>query len=264
MDFNRKVFWVVLGVKLGESLRDDIEIGLGLGSRDSGLEVAKKEPKAIERGFPGFGVIGFLGYPHVGIAPAKAWWHDSNQSAGRPIQHKCRVDKTGIGVETVDPCLVAEDEDRRSGGLVVCRLHGAAEERGHPQEFEGARRDQAAAKTICTFTVGVEDVKSVVADGAVKHVVLRHVVQELRAAVAAAASRLVALGVMNCHRIEALRVRVWERLHEDVFDDAEDGGGGADAQGESNHGHDGEAGVLLEVSSCVEEVLPDRAHEGAS
>jgi hypothetical protein len=46
---------------------------------------------------------------------------------------------------------------------------------------------------------------------------------------------------MDLHGIEVLRVGVRKGFHQNVFDDAEDGGRGAYAERKGNHGDDGKA-----------------------
>ena len=59
---------------------------------------------------------------------------------------------------------------------------------------------------------------------------------------------------------EAAAVAVGEGLEEDAVDDAEESGGGSDAEGEGEDGGEGEAGGLAELAEAVAHVLKDGVH----
>jgi hypothetical protein len=59
---------------------------------------------------------------------------------------------------------------------------------------------------------------------------------------------------------EAAAVAVGERLEEDAVDDAEEGSGGSDAEGEGEDGGEGEAGGLAELAEAVADVREERVH----
>src|SRR2546425_10485376 len=59
---------------------------------------------------------------------------------------------------------------------------------------------------------------------------------------------------------EAVRSRVRQRLEEHGVHRAEDGGVGADTEGEREHGHGGEAGALRERADGKTEILEERVH----
>ena len=59
---------------------------------------------------------------------------------------------------------------------------------------------------------------------------------------------------------ESAAVAVGEGLEEDTVYDAEEGGGGSDAEGEGEDGGEGEAGGLAELAKAVAYVLKERVH----
>ena len=69
------------------------------------------------------------------------------------------------------------------------------------------------------------------------------------------------VGELREDAMETLRFGVRKGTEEDGVDDAENGGGGADAQGQAEHGNRGEAGVLSEHAKAVANVLQERRHE---
>src|SRR5258708_7120591 len=205
---------------------------------------------------------GFRGNPQVRAAPSKAGRHDSDQGAVRAVEDEGLVDEGGVGGEAVDPCAVAHDEDGRGAGLVVGGLGCASEERGHAEEFKRAGSDVVAVKALGAFAGAVKNVEAGTADDAVKGMILGDIVEEFGPGENGSAARLILLSVVNYDRDESAGVRIREGLHHDVLDDAEDGRGGADAEGESDGGDDREGRALAEVAEGEADVLAERAHEG--
>ena len=238
-------------------LRDDSKVGLRRPLRNSGLEMAHEKPEAIEAERRRcIRLTGFFWNPEIGIAPSKTRWHNADQRPSRAIQDKSFVQDGGIRIESVDPHLVAQDKNRWRTGLIVRGLHYSPDEGRHTKKLESARRNITAAEAVGALARSVEHVAAVIGDDSVKDVILSHVVQKLRAAIAAPPARLILFGVMDLDRNEVLRIGVGKRLHQDVLDDTEDGGRGADAQGKSNHRHNSEARAFPKVSSRVTEILP--------
>src|SRR5580704_9901240 len=118
------MFWVVLRIDGGQMLGDEREICLSRSFRNSGFEVAHEKPKTIEsERRRSIGEAGFFRNPDIGIAPGKTRRHDADEYPRRPVQHEGFVQNARIGVKAVDPSLIAQNEDRRSTGLVVRWLH---------------------------------------------------------------------------------------------------------------------------------------------
>ncbi len=91
--------------------------------------------------------------------------------------------------------------------------------------------------------------------------ILRDIVEKFGTGVARAATGFILFGVMNLHGDEAAGVGVGERLHQDVFNDAEDRGGSANAEGQRDGSDDGEGRTLAQVADGEADVLAERAHE---
>ena len=137
----------------------DVEVRFRLSDRDPGLQAPEQEPVARERApLRLLRPARLLGHPEVGVAPGEARRHDADQRSRRAVEHEAACSGSRSLVEAGDPRLVAQDEDRRRARLVVRRLHHAAEERGHAEELEGARRDQVALEPLRALAGGVEDV----------------------------------------------------------------------------------------------------------
>jgi hypothetical protein len=245
VNLDGEMFGVVLWIDGGQMLGNDREIRLRLAFGDSGLQMAKHKPVAIESEmWSGIGVAGLFRNPEVGIAPGKTRRHNADERAGRIVQDEGLVEDGGVGVEAVDPSLVAQDEHGGRARFIVRGLDHAADERGHAQKFKGAWRHIPAAEAIRSFAIGVEHVSAAIRDDPVKDVILLDEVQILGAGVSAAPPRSILFRVVDLNGNEVLRVRVGEGLHENILDNAEDGGRRADAQRKSDHRHNGKAGAF--------------------
>ena len=140
-----------------------------------------------------------------------------------------------------DPGFVTQHENRRSAGLVIRGLHHAAQQGRHAEEFEGSGSDEVSIEALGAFVRAVEYVDGRIADDAVENVILVHVIEELGGAEGGAPILLVLFCVVDQDGHVALRVRVGERLHQNIFDYAEDGGGGADAESQRQDCNESEA-----------------------
>ncbi len=78
-------------------------------------------------------------------------------------------------------------------------------------------------KHLRAFAGAVQHVQLVVGDHAVKYVILLYIIQIFGSAERGAAPRLIALCVVNLYGVEALRIGIRKRLHQDVFHHAENG-----------------------------------------
>jgi hypothetical protein len=57
-----------------------------------------------------------------------------------------------------------------------------------------------------------------------------------------------------------MRIGVRERLQQDVINDAEDGGSGADSESQRGHSEHGDAAIADKAPDCRAEVAPNEAH----
>jgi len=167
------------------------------------------------------------------------------------------VHDAGVAVEAGDPGLVAQHEHRRRSRLVVRRLHHAAVQGGHPEELERAGSDQVAVEPLRALTRGVEHVLAGTGDHGVEHVVLLRVVEKLGPGEDGTPAGLAPLRVVDLDRHQPLRVGVRKWLHQHVVDDAEERGGGRDAEREGEDGHPGKSPALGEGTNRVPKVLDD-------
>src|SRR5258708_4268213 len=90
--------------------------------------------------------------------------------------------------------------------------------------------------------------------------ILRDIVEKFGAREAGAASGLVPLGVVDLDGDQAVGISVGKGLHQDVFDNAKNGSGCADAEGEGDGGDYGKGGAFAEVAEREADILAERAH----
>ena len=262
---NGEMLWIIFRINSGKAFGDDVEIGFGLFGGDTGFEMSHEKPEAlVGAGRSGdFGATGFFGDPHVGVPPTETRWHDADEGAGRAVEDECFIQDGGIGDEFGDPGFVSKDEHGRSTGFVIGGLHDATKKRGHSEKFKSAGSDVTAFEELRACAGTVEDIGLVVGDDAIEDVILGDVVEEFGADEATAATGAVLFGVVDLDGHEPLGVRIGEGLDEDIFEDAEDGGGGADAEGKRKDGDEGEPGGFAKVAEGVTEVVPERVHRAS-
>ena len=68
------------------------------------------------------------------------------------------------------------------------------------------------------------------------------------------------LAVQAGDKKELLGILIGKRLEEDGVDDAENGGIGADAEGQREDGYESEAGILLQHAEREFQILKERGH----
>ena len=201
-----------------------------------------------------------LGNPQVRIPPPKPRRHNSNQRSGYAIQHKRLVHDSRIGAETLHPRLVAQHEHRWRPRLVIRRLHHPPQLRRHPQKLKCPRRHVVPVETLRPFSSAVQHVRVVIGDHPIKYMILLHIVQKLRPAEPRPPSGLRSFRVVNLHGHESLRIRVRKRLHQDVFNHAENRRGRPDSQRQRDHRHRRKSRSLSQIPQRIPDILPWRSH----
>ena len=90
--------------------------------------------------------------------------------------------------------------------------------------------------------------------------VLLLIVEELRGLQALPAPGLAAGEVVDLDHHHPLCVGIGEWIEQNVIDDAEDGGGGADAEGQRENRNAGKAGLIAQPSGAVGKIPPESSH----
>ncbi len=186
----------------------------------------------------------------------------ATRGARDAVEHEGLADDFRIGIELGDPGFVANHEDGRRAGFVVFCGGRAAEERRDSEGFESAGGDELAVEAFGAFFGGVENVGAGASGDAIEDVILRGVGAEFGGSDSGAGTAVSGLvGVADLHDDEAVGVRVGEGVEQDSVDDGEDGGGGADAEGESENGDGGEAGIFAQHAQSVTKILEESGQE---
>ena len=177
--------------------------------------------------------------------------HDAEDPVRQPVHadvapHDCR-----IAAEAPPPQVVAEDDDLLAPRLVLLGAEGAAEGRRDAEDVEKRPGDaDAGHPRRCLPRREVE----------ARELHRRDARKDVRALGEGdvISGREVGLdrarrGCRDVH--QSLRPRHRQRAQHDRIDDAEDGGRGADSQGQRQHGDQGEAGMGGELAPREDYVL---------
>ena len=242
----------------------------GLLVRDAGAEASedaeRPECAPVLRHVPfGRGAEGARQHGHVDVVLLRIVRHigqDADNSM-RPVVHlEYAPDNRRIGAELLAPIPVAEDEHRLGARLVVRLDEASSEDWRNAEEIEEIVGDHAGVDAIRLAAVQQIEVHLVVFDKAVEHLRLRAIVVVLRDG--DAHLRLAGQWGGLTHDGQTLAVPVGQRLQQHAVDDAEDGGVGADAEPECEHGQRRIARALQQRASAIPHILdqlvePDHA-----
>ena len=181
--------------------------------------------------------------------------HHADDRHGIAVEAHDAADGGGVAVEAALPGAVREDDHLLDGGLLVGAGEGAAERGREAEGLEEAGGHHRAGE-LAGVAIEVPVAGHAAAD--------EHGGEVLEGAAAVAEVAEVGGGdggaAVAARRAaggpdEAAGVAVRERVQEDRVDDGEDRGVRADAERESQHRGDGEAGVGAELTDSVAEVL---------
>ena len=96
------------------------------------------------------------------------------------------------------------------------------------------------------------------ANDVIEHVVLSLELEKLRHLEERSAAGPAAGRVVNLNHGDAAGVTIRKRVEQDILDDAENGGGGADPQRQVQDSEDRKRGTVGETAKPVSEILPQR------
>ena len=249
---------VVVGVEAPEIAGDAVEFGSRLCEGHSGLE-ACEGVQGMSAALPGCrrrrqAQVG----PHVesrarlkigGFADeGEVAGEDADHGVLRIVQADVGADDCGARAEVPLPGGIAEHHDVIFGGLkAAAERHTDAEER---EEIGGDGGAVQSARLACAGEdeVGVGIERGHLVEGGA----LRAPVVEVRGG---DGEELAKGGMSFPEGEEAAGMGVGKRLEEDAVDDSEDGGIGADAEGEREDGDGGEGRILAQAADGVAHVL---------
>lgn len=202
------------------------------------------------------------GHPglHARVGEGEALGHDADHRVGFGVQPDGPADQAGVRAEAVPPQGMAEHDDVVGARLGVgVGEHAAA---GGAGLEGGEERGRHALAGDALGFAGVGEVVAPVGEhgriGEAADAGLA--VEKIRDGDAGVGQAQQRVGVVNID--EALGAGPGVGLEEDGVDDGEDGGVGADAQGQRGHGHGGEAGGLEERAEGEAEVRKHGKNDG--
>src|SRR5260370_3881852 len=119
------------------------------------------------------------GNPEVRIRAKKSGRDDTNQCSRYAIEHKRLVYNSRISTKALHPSLVPQHEYRRRSRLVIRRLYHPPHQRRHSQKLKRSRRHEVPVEALRPLSRPVQDIRLIIADRPVKHIILLQIVQKL-------------------------------------------------------------------------------------
>ncbi len=259
----RRVRVDVRGVGLLVALLDDVHLGAHLFELDAGLETPEDveeeaavvdllliQERSLERPRGEELELGERERRHVG-------GQDADDLVRPAIEGERLADRVALAAEVRLPEAVGEDDDGRSAGLVFVGHerppHGRLDAEHREEVPRHHERLDLLGVAQAGDRVGVADRHREVAEH------LLALAQDLVARPGEAGLVDALLGGRGVDLDEPLGLLVRQRLQEDRLDEAEDGGVGADAEGERGDRDGGEPGRLLQRADGVAK----RLHEAS-
>lgn len=247
-------------IGLRELLGDDGHFGVGGFESDAALEFSHYQKEVILA----LDLIGLEGERdvHGGIADVgRTGSGDAENGVEFAAHAELGADDVGIAAEMVAPEFVVEDDDLFVAGEGVVGNQMAAEDDFRAEEeVEPAGGDAAGLDLLGPVGSGDGEAFAGPAVDGVEEGGLLLPVEEVAGGSAVALAGF----VVGPEHDDAVAIDVGERGEEDGIEEAEDSGGGANAQGEGEQGDGSEAGALPEETKAVANVAPEFGHEGNS
>ena len=165
-------------------------------------------------------------------------------------------------MERAVPGSIAHDENWRGAGICICGNDAASEERRDAIKFERIGSYACAEELIGLRAVVGEDKTAGhhVADDVFKDAILLTDGSKLREGKGQSVLGSRLLRIANNRDDEASAVFGGEGVEEEIVEDAEDDGTGADAEGQGEDSDKGELRILAQVAQCVSNVAEQGMH----
>ena len=194
---------------------------------------------------PGFGLVGDAAEPGG---------HDADDGPGAAIELHGASDDGGVGAEAPLPQTVAEDDDGVAlRHFVLFRAEGSAEGRAHSQQVEVGLGDELRGDALGLIDAGERHGAGIECGHGFEGAALGAPIEVIGIGCAAALDFGALHVAPEFH--QARRFGIGQRAQNDGIDHAEDGGVGADAEGQRERGDDGEAGTLAQGARGVAQIL---------
>jgi hypothetical protein len=254
---------IVFGIESDELIGDGLEIGSGGLARDVALdEAGGKEIHRFrfveglrERGR--LGAVPGNGDVKIGAEKAETRRHDPDDGARFLVEDHGGAEDGLVGGESFFPEGVTEEDDGRGVGLRVLFGDAATEKGRNTPEVHGVGSENAAVDLAGDSIAEIRDVPAGVSDNVFKGFGASTEGGDLVEVVDLAKAGGTVGGVGDADDGEAGLVAIGKGIEEAVIEDAEDGGGETDAQGEGEDADDGEGGGFAQHTEGVAEILEE-------
>jgi hypothetical protein len=245
--------------RAADVVEDDGEIGLSLLAGHFGLQPADGGQPVVAAAVRDL----WIGMQRSVDSMAHAEWitkprrHNADAGIRMAVEFEGSADDAGLAVEVGLPHVVAEHGHVVFAGLVFARAVGAAEDGRDAEDIEEIVRSLDPLQR--NRTGGRLEIDALIrrdARDSGEDVVLRAEVFETgqgeRLGVALARERL--------RDVDAIRLTIRQRAQDHRINDAEDGGGCADAERQSQNRNQSESGRFAQLAKGVANILEDRFH----
>lgn len=168
--------------------------------------------------------------PQIGTELREPLRHDSNERRRNPVQDICAAENGRVAIVSADPRLVGHHKDGRRTGRGISRRERPTKQCRHSEKLEHVRCRPTAGELLGAFSGRYQHVFVRAANHVIEHVVLRLELEELRQLEERASAGPAAGRIVNLNHGDTTGVGVRKRIEQDVLNDAEDGGRGANAK----------------------------------
>ena len=192
------------------------------------------------------------GHPQIGSAKTERSRHDPHDGVIAVVQDHRLAEDLRIAAEAVLPQAVAQDHHRLVGALFRIRI-GATQHGIHTEHREKAGGGAGTGDPFGRTSTSEIVLHVVITTDVLEDLVLVPPVEIVGSRPGCAIVTLVHRLHEDLH--QPAGVFVGQGVQEDAVDDGEDGAGGTDANGQSQHHDCGEAGTLEKCPRSVAKIL---------
>src|SRR5258708_30091845 len=237
-----ELFGEMRGSFFGELLEQRLQLGVGGGERDAGLQFD-------QRAVIGARVAGdFQREIHVGVIPGEARGQNTDDRIVLVHKLQTAADHRRVAIEMPLPELIAQDHDQLRV-LTVGRVGGnqrPAQQGGDAEIAAGVGCELDRRDILRQIFVRGREIPRSPAGGSAFDTFCLPPILELWAC---DPDPPVVSGFVEDDQVDhAVCALVWERVNQQAVDHAEDGRGGADAEGERQDGRESQAGLLAQLA----------------
>ena len=229
---------------------DTGEFGAGGGKRGVVAKAGNAVP--VVRVTTGDEYVAFARNPKFGVIRKMKTGRQDTDDRGRLIaDFQVNGGKVASAAESLLPVGITDEGGRRSVEALLFWKEGATKNGLHAHHRKEIARDESVLHARRFATPGDGSGIEIKFGEAGEGVILRAKVYEIGIGEVHAAAE----GVLFPEPDNLLRIMVRERAEQDAVDDGKDGGGGADAEGESENRDDGKRGRFFEKAKSEASVV---------